>query len=139
MIVLFKDNKALANDINNLLQRASILHENVYEKDIYKIFKKYDDAHVEPKFFYPRTGWGWTWSAIRTFANLDEHSAYLPESNKIDKDALDELRSEDLWFKSSKVDILKCVDEFNNKLETYYMDDELTDIWEKLSKLLKGE
>lgn len=117
MIIYFKDDKHLAGEINNLLQESSILHKNIYEDKLFKIFRDHPGIHIEPKIdiYSPKKGWGWTWSSIRYFSQLDEYSAYLPESNKIDKDALDEIRSEDVIAKRNE--ILEQINKAKDELE----------------------
>lgn len=126
MIIYFKDDKFLADDINRLLQESSILHKNIYEDTLFKIFREHPGTHIEPKLdiWSPRKGWGWTWSSIRYFCNIDEYSAYLPESNKIDKDALDEIRSEDVLAK--RKEILEQIGKAKDEID-------------KLEKIVKGE
>lgn len=146
MIIQFKENKFLANDINRLLQEACILHNNIYEKDVYDILKKYPDSCVEPEYniYNPRRGWGWTWSSLRYFAEIDEFSAYLPNSNKIDKDALDELRSEDLCIRANKTDILESVGNLKSMVDIIdqggsVFKRDFKDELNKLENLIKGE
>jgi len=146
MIIQFNGNKVLANYINRLLQEACIFHNNIYEKDLYNILKKYPDLHIEPEYDIcnPRRGWGWTWSSLRHFANIDEYSAYLPNSNKIDKDALDELRSEDLCVRANKTDILESLERLEQDLDIWsdkcgFRESATYNELYTLKKLIKGE
>ena len=122
MIIYFKEDDEFRNKLVSLMADCILHNTNLYEETLFDILKKYPER-VEPKekisVFVSRKGWGWKAGTLKYFASVDDYTMLLPESNKIDKDPLDELRSEDICVRANKTEILESLERLERDLDIW--------------------
>ena len=147
MVINYENNPVTKQNLINLMCEKIFTGEKLYEEELAAVLKGVRIENEKEKkdiLKNPRKGWGWRAGTLRYFMNYDERSMVIPQSNKLDKDEIDELRSEDICIRANKVDILESL----NRLEEAVSDMALTkadrnnDILievRTLKQLIKGE
>ena len=147
MVINYENNPVTKQNLINLMCEKIFTGEKLYEEELAAVLKGVrieNEKERKDILKNPRKGWGWRAGTLRYFMNYDERSMVIPQSNKLDKDEIDELRSEDICIRANKVDILESL----NRLEEAVSDMALTkadrnnDILievRTLKQLIKGE
>ena len=146
MIIHFKNDDDFKKQIVELIFGKITCHNDLSESELFDILKAHPDR-VEPdtvNIYNPRKDWGWKHGTLKYFSSWDDYSLLLPESNKIIKDPIDELRSEDICIRANKTDILESIDKLEMIIARVdagekVLKREFTDELRNLKNLIKGE
>ena len=144
MVIHFKEDKEFKNTLISLVAECILKHKNLYEEQLFDILKEHPERISPADALVPRKGWGWTFGTLRYFSSYDQYTLFIPESNKIDKDSLDELRSEDICIRANKTDILESLERLERDLDIWkdkcgFRDSETYNELNHLKILIKGE
>jgi len=144
MVIHFKEDTEFKTRLISLVAECILEHKNLYEEQLFDILKEHPERVYPADALIPRKGWGWTFGTLRYFASHDAYTLLIPEANKIDKDSLDELRSEDICIRANKTDILESIGKLEKILDRVdsgekVLKREFRDELNYLKNLIKGE
>lgn len=87
MVIFYQDNEKFKNELLDLITLHQILHEDLYEKDLFiflldaeKELKIELKINPEVNLMKARPNRGWRWSTLRCFACADDYCLNLPET-----------------------------------------------------------
>lgn len=151
MVINYEKQPEAKEKIISLIASNILANANLYEEDLKFILHVYGsgvtidpDSEGYSLFNNPRKGWGWTPGTLKYFMSYDERNLMLPQSNKLDKDEIDELRSEDICIRANKTDILehlKKVEDYTTEMALMHIDNcnHIVEEIRILKQLIKGE
>lgn len=149
MVINYENKPEVKEKLVSLISSKILTNENLYEDELRRVpylsvarIETDDERHA--LFNNPRKGWGWTAGTLKYFMNYDERNLLLPQSNKIDKDEIDELRSEDICIRANKTDILehlKNIEDYTTEMALIHIDNcsHIVEEIRILKQLIKGE
>lgn len=128
MVIFYENNPVTKQNLINLMSEKILTGSNLYEEELASILKEVrieNEKERKDILKNPRKGWGWRSGTLRYFMNYDERSMFIPQSNKLDKDEIDELRSEDICIRANKTDILehlKKIEDYTTEMALIHID-----------------
>lgn len=149
MVINYETVPEVKEKLVSLISSKILTNEKLYEDELRRVLYL-SGAQIGPDderhalFNNPRRGWGWTPGTLKYFMSYDERNLLLPQSNKIDKDEIDELRSEDICIRANKTDILehlKKIEDYTTEMALMHIDNcnYIVEETRILKQLIKGE
>lgn len=149
MVINYENKPEAKEKLISLIASKILANENLYEDDLRRVLYL-SGVTIDPDsegyslFNNPRRGWGWTAGTLKYFMSYDERNLLIPQSNKIDKDEIDELRSEDICIRANKTDILehlKKIEDYTTEMALMHIDNcnYIVEETRILKQLIKGE
>lgn len=149
MVINYENKPEVKEKLISLIASKILANANLYEDDLRRVLYLSGvnidtDSERYSLFNNPRKGWGWTPGTLKYFMSYDERNLMLPQSNKLDKDEIDELRSEDICIRANKTDILehlKKVEDYTTEMALMHIDNcnHIVEEIRILKQLIKGE
>lgn len=147
MVIFYENNPVTKQNLISLMSEKILTGSNLYEEELASILNGVcieTEKEIKDILKNPHKGWGWTAGTLKYFMNYDERSMFIPQSNKLDKDEIDELRSEDICIRANKTDILehlKKVEDYTTEMALMHIDNcnHIVEEVRILKQLIKGE